>query len=117
MCQDDAKVNLLLDKAPNCLRKLIVIKEIQPLTLKRAKARGIDVIKFEEVEELGASKNHNEVVSTSMSRTIKIFIYFSRRLTRLMSHSLSFEFFDSLQSSRISLLFVTLPVPLEIPRV
>lgn len=62
MCQDDTKVNLLLDKAPNCLRKLIVMKDVQPLTLKRAKTRGVEILKFEEVEELGASKNHNEVV-------------------------------------------------------
>lgn len=63
VCQDDAKVNLLLDKSPRCLRRLIVIKEVQPTTIQRAKSKGIDILKYEEVEELGANKIHNEVVS------------------------------------------------------
>lgn len=63
ICQDDAKINLLLDKAPKCLRRLIVIKEVQPTTIQRAKSKGINIMKYEEVEELGASKLHNEVVN------------------------------------------------------
>lgn len=59
--EDDKKVNLLLDKAPKNLKKLIVIKPLRAATLQRAKNRGIDIHTFEEVEKLGASKNHPEV--------------------------------------------------------
>ncbi|KAG8237726.1 hypothetical protein J437_LFUL017028 [Ladona fulva] len=62
VCEDDAKCNLLLDKAPKCLRKLITMKEIRPATNQRAKNRGIEMLRFEEVERLGAAKNNKEVV-------------------------------------------------------
>ncbi|XP_071442584.1 long-chain-fatty-acid--CoA ligase 5 isoform X2 [Hetaerina americana] len=61
VCEDDSKCNLLLDKAPKCLRKLITMKEIRPATNQRAKNRGIEVLRFEEVERLGAAKNNKEV--------------------------------------------------------
>ncbi|KAL0274718.1 UNVERIFIED_CONTAM: hypothetical protein PYX00_002780 [Menopon gallinae] len=61
VCQDDAKVNFLLDKSPKSLRKLIVMKDIDSKTMQRAKNRGVEVLKFEDVEELGASKSHPEV--------------------------------------------------------
>lgn len=59
--EDDKKVNLLLDKAPKYLRKLIVIKPVRPNTMQRAKNRGIEIYSFEEVEKLGAQKDHPEV--------------------------------------------------------
>lgn len=59
--EDDKKVNLLLDKAPKNLKKLIVIKQLRPATQQRAKNRGIDIHTFEEVEKLGASKDFPEV--------------------------------------------------------
>ncbi|XP_034946789.1 long-chain-fatty-acid--CoA ligase 1 isoform X2 [Chelonus insularis] len=61
VCEDDKKCNLLLDKAPRCLRKLIVIKETKSSTNQRAKNRGIELLRFEDVERLGAQKNHPEV--------------------------------------------------------
>nr|XP_029731299.1 long-chain-fatty-acid--CoA ligase 1-like isoform X1 [Aedes albopictus]XP_029731300.1 long-chain-fatty-acid--CoA ligase 1-like isoform X1 [Aedes albopictus] len=59
--EDDKKANLLLDKAPKTLRKFVVIKEVRPATLQRAKNRGIDIHTFDEVEKLGASKSFPEV--------------------------------------------------------
>jgi long-chain acyl-CoA synthetase len=59
--EDDKKVNLLLDKAPRNLKKLIVIKALRPATAQRAKNRGIDIHTFDEVEKLGAAKNYPEV--------------------------------------------------------
>lgn len=60
---DDAKCNMLLDKAPMCLRKLIVIKDVRPATMQRARNRGVDILKFNEVEHLGAQRSHPEQVS------------------------------------------------------
>lgn len=62
VCQDTAKVNLLLDKSPRCLRKIIAMKEVNLQTVQRAKNRGVDILRYEEVEELGAGKSHAEVV-------------------------------------------------------
>lgn len=59
--EDDKKVNLLLDKAPKQLKKLVVIKPLRQATLQRAKNRGIAIHTFDEVEKLGALKNHPEV--------------------------------------------------------
>lgn len=59
--EDDKKVNLLLDKAPRNLKKLIVIKQLRPATIQRAKNLGIFIHSFEEVEKLGASKNFPEL--------------------------------------------------------
>jgi long-chain acyl-CoA synthetase len=58
--EDDKKVNLLLDKAPKQLKKLVVIKPLRATTLQRAKNRGIDIFTFDEVEKLGAQKNNPE---------------------------------------------------------
>ncbi|XP_037972820.1 long-chain-fatty-acid--CoA ligase 5 isoform X2 [Plutella xylostella] len=58
VCEDDKKANLLLDQSPRCLRKLITIKEVSPSTHQRAKSRGVDIIKFSDVEVLGAQKDH-----------------------------------------------------------
>lgn len=44
-----------------CLRKLVVIRESRPATCQRAKNRGIELVRFEEVERLGATKSHPEV--------------------------------------------------------
>lgn len=59
--EDDKKVNLLLDKAPKNLKKLVVIKPLRQATLQRAKNRGIDIHTFEEVEKLGAQKDQPEL--------------------------------------------------------
>ncbi|XP_012252895.2 long-chain-fatty-acid--CoA ligase 5 isoform X3 [Athalia rosae] len=61
VCEDDKKCNLLLDKAPRCLRKLVVMKEIRPATNQRAKNRGVELLKFDDVERLGSQKDHPEV--------------------------------------------------------
>ncbi|XP_060823627.1 long-chain-fatty-acid--CoA ligase 1 isoform X1 [Bombus pascuorum] len=61
VCENDSKCNLLLDKAPRCLRKMVVIKETRQATNQRAKNRGVELFKFEEVERIGAQKNHPEV--------------------------------------------------------
>lgn len=58
MCEDDKKANLLLDKAPRSLRKLIVVKDVRPATLQRAKNRGVDIVKFIDVEHVGAQKDY-----------------------------------------------------------
>lgn len=39
------------------------MKETKSQTVQRAKNRGVDILRYEEVEELGASKSHAEVVS------------------------------------------------------
>ena len=59
--EDDKKVNLLLDKAPKQLKKLVVMKPVHPATQQRAKNRGIDLHYFDEVEKLGAQKDNAEV--------------------------------------------------------
>ncbi|XP_066589517.1 long-chain-fatty-acid--CoA ligase 6 isoform X2 [Prorops nasuta] len=61
VCEDEKKCNLLLDKAPRCLRKLIVIKDTRPTTNQRAKNRGVEILRFEDVERLGAQRNHVEL--------------------------------------------------------
>ncbi|XP_057321324.1 long-chain-fatty-acid--CoA ligase 5 isoform X2 [Microplitis mediator] len=61
ICEDDKKCNLLLDKAPRCLRKLVVVKETRPATIQRAKNRGVELLRFEDVERLGAQKNFPDV--------------------------------------------------------
>ncbi|XP_023717109.1 long-chain-fatty-acid--CoA ligase 5 isoform X5 [Cryptotermes secundus] len=61
ICEDDTKCNLLLDKSPRCLRKLITIKETRPATNQRAKNRGVEMLRFEDVEKLGAAKDNPEV--------------------------------------------------------
>lgn len=63
ICEDDKKANLLLDQSPRCLRKLITIKEVSPSTHQRAKSRGVEIIKFTDVEVQGAHKDHPCVVS------------------------------------------------------
>nr|CAI5840526.1 unnamed protein product [Callosobruchus analis] len=61
VCEDDAKCNMLLEKSPRCLKRMIVIKDIRPATRQRAKNRGVEVLKFTDVEVLGAKSNHPEV--------------------------------------------------------
>lgn len=63
VCEDDKKANLLLDQSPRCLRKLITIKEVSPSTHQRAKSRGVEILKFSDVEIQGAHKDHPCVVS------------------------------------------------------
>lgn len=63
VCEDDQKCNLLLDRAPRCLTKLICVKDVRPATKQRAKNRGVEIVKFSDVEVIGAKKNHLEVVS------------------------------------------------------
>lgn len=80
MCQDDSKVNFLLDKAPKSLRKLIVMKDVDSKTVQRAKNRGIELFKFDDVEELGANKNHPEVVGTILNYDLRLAIFEAYRL-------------------------------------
>ncbi|KAF4513980.1 UNVERIFIED_CONTAM: hypothetical protein B566_EDAN018387 [Ephemera danica] len=61
VCEDDSKCNLLLDRPPKCLKRLITMKEVRPATNQRAKNRGIEIVKFEEIEHLGAAKQNKEV--------------------------------------------------------
>lgn len=70
VCEDDKKANLLLDQSPRCLRKLITIKEVSPSTHQRAKSRGVDIMKFTDVEIQGAHKDHPCVVSKSLFNVI-----------------------------------------------
>lgn len=63
VCEDDAKCNLLLEKSPRCLKRLIVIKEVRPATKQRAKNRGVDIYKFSDVEIMGTKSSHPDVVS------------------------------------------------------
>lgn len=58
VCEDDKKANLLLDQSPRCLRKLITIKEVSPSTHQRAKSRGVEIVRFSDVEFQGAQKDH-----------------------------------------------------------
>lgn len=89
------------------------MKDIQPLTLKRAKARGVEIIKFEEVEELGANKNHTEVVSTTDYNKFNETI--SYKFIGMSSNNVCVDC-CSLQNTRISRPFVTLPAPRETQR-
>lgn len=66
ICEDDKKANLLLDQSPRCLRKLITIKEVSPSTFQRAKSRGVEILKFSDVEIQGAQKDHPFVVSIEL---------------------------------------------------
>ena len=63
ICEDDKKANLLLDQSPRCLRKLITIKEVSPSTHQRARSRGVEILKFSDVEIQGAQKDHPCLVS------------------------------------------------------
>lgn len=47
--EDDKKANLLLDKAPRGLRNLINIKPVRPVTVERARNRGVAIHGFDEV--------------------------------------------------------------------
>lgn len=66
VCEDDTKCNLLLEKSPRCLKRLIVIKDVRPATKQRAKNRGVDIYKFSDVEIMGAKSNHPDVVSAPL---------------------------------------------------
>lgn len=71
ICEDDKKANLLLDQSPRCLRKLITIKEVSPSTHQRARSRGVEIIKFSDVEIQGAQKDHPCMVSFYFCRLLK----------------------------------------------
>lgn len=62
VCEDDNKANLLLEKAPRCLKKIVVIKAVKPATMTRAKNRMVDILTLDDVEKMGAAKGHPEVV-------------------------------------------------------
>lgn len=63
ICEDDAKCNMLLERAPRYLKKIIIIKDASPATRQRAKNRGIEILRFDEVEKIGAGRTCPEVVS------------------------------------------------------
>lgn len=85
VCENDDKCNLLIEKAPRCLKKLITIKEVRPATNQRAKNRGIEILYFEDIEKNGAIKNHPEVVSyfKNSSSLIQLFITFTLQVFQL----------------------------------
>lgn len=62
MCEDDAKCNLLLDRAPKCLKKIIIFKEVRPATKQRAVNRGVEIVKFSDVETMGSKQKYPEEV-------------------------------------------------------
>lgn len=47
--EDDKKANMILDKAPRGLRRIISIKAIRTATVQRAKNRNVDCFQFDEV--------------------------------------------------------------------
>lgn len=62
VCEDDQKCNLLLERAPRCLKRLIVFKEVRLATKQRAKNRGVEILKFSDVEMAGSKRSYPEVV-------------------------------------------------------
>lgn len=62
--EDDKKANLLLDKAPHGLKRLITIKAVRAATVQRARNRGVDLHSFDDVEQLGARREIPEVPPT-----------------------------------------------------
>lgn len=62
LCEDDQKCNLLLERSPRCLRKLIVFKDVRPATKQRAINRGVEIVRLVDVELMGSKSNHPEVV-------------------------------------------------------
>ncbi|XP_022900131.1 long-chain-fatty-acid--CoA ligase 5 isoform X3 [Onthophagus taurus] len=60
VCDDDQKCNFLLDKGPRCMQKLIVVKDVRAATKQRAKNRGVEIIKFSDVEVQGSKRHHPE---------------------------------------------------------
>lgn len=50
--EDDNKANILLDKAPQGLRRLIAINSIKLTTVQRATDRGVDCFSFNEVSKV-----------------------------------------------------------------
>ncbi len=64
VCDDDSKINMLLERPPPCLKHLVHIKEVKKDTVLRAKKVGIELLRLEEVEKIGAANlsNHREKV-------------------------------------------------------
>ena len=62
---DDKKMNMILDKAPPCLKRLVYIREIRKETLSRASSMGIEAIRFDQVEKIGSAHKNSypEMVS------------------------------------------------------
>jgi hypothetical protein len=58
VCDDDAKINLLLDKAPSCLKRLVHFRELKRETIARAKKQGMELFRFEEIERIGSANSH-----------------------------------------------------------
>lgn len=61
ICDDDQKCNMLLDKAPRCLKRLICVKDTRPATNQRARNRGVEILRFQNVENQGAQNDTVEV--------------------------------------------------------
>ncbi|KAL3273201.1 hypothetical protein HHI36_014657 [Cryptolaemus montrouzieri] len=61
ICEDDHKCNAVLDRSPRCLKTMIVCRDVRPATKTRAKNRGIEIIKFTDIEARGA-KTDNPLV-------------------------------------------------------
>lgn len=73
ICEDDKKANLLLDKSPKSLRKLVVVKEVRPATHQRAKNRGVEIVKYTDVELLGAQKDFPQMASKLLTNFVFYF--------------------------------------------
>ncbi|XP_049876508.1 long-chain-fatty-acid--CoA ligase 1-like isoform X2 [Pectinophora gossypiella] len=58
VCENDEKVNVLLEQLPHCVKKIISIKEVLPSTYERARAQKVDIFTFNEVESMGAHNVH-----------------------------------------------------------
>ena len=64
VCENDAKcISLLNDPSP-FLKQLICIKPISSSTIELASKKGIKVWSLEEVEQLGATTAHKELVGS-----------------------------------------------------
>lgn len=47
--EDDKKANMILDKAPRGLKRLVTIKSIRATTTQRAQTRGVECFSFDDV--------------------------------------------------------------------
>lgn len=53
----EAKIHFLLNKGSHRIKNIIVVKDIPDGVVQRAKSQGIRLMKFEEVENIGAAKS------------------------------------------------------------
>ena len=56
---DDKKINMILDKAPPCLKRVVYIREARKETINRASSMGIEAIRFDQVEKIGSAHKNS----------------------------------------------------------